>query len=523
MEQIITTTIKTVTVYPDRARVTRVGSAEITPTTTQLLIEKLPIALDVDSLRAGGRGTAQVRILSVDVQKRHYRETPAANVQLLEQRLEQLNDELQANSDARAVLDRQLSYLGGLTQETEQFARGLALGRSQVEGQIALLEFVQNREATLRSEMRTLTREQRDLEKTRQQLQAQMSQLQTQKRLQRYQAVIDIEVVRSGSFATEISYVVHKAGWKPLYDIRLHENEDELTLTALAQVTQRSGEDWQDVQLYFSTARPALNQKLPELKPIYVDELQIRPKMAKQAVAERSRAVRARPVLQAMAAPMMEEAEVVTAQIESAGAAVTFKAAGSADIPGDGSTRKRTLATFQLQPTIDYVSIPRKTDSVFRRATIVNTTATPLLKGGLNLFVDDEFIGRNSLPFTARGDKIELLLGVEERITVSRELTRRDVDKRLLRDRRRIQYGYKIELKNLLADTVTVTVEDQIPVSRHDQIKVNMESIRPQPVEQSALNLVKWQLQMPQESTTTISYTYSVEHPREMRVTGLEK
>ena len=36
--------------------------------------------------------------------------------------------------------------------------------------------------------------------------------------------------------------------------------------------------------------------------------------------------------------------------------------------------------------------------------------------------------------------EVELLLGAEERITVARELVRRDVDKRLLRDQRRGQH-----------------------------------------------------------------------------------
>ena len=140
----------------------------------------------------------------------------------------------------------------------------------------------------------------------------------------------------------------------------------------------------------------------------------------------------------------------------------------------------------------------------------------------MNLFVGGEFIGRNQLPFTARGDEIELLLGVEERVTVERELLKRSVDKRMLRDKRVTRYGYKIAIKNLLDQAVTVAVEDQIPVSRHEAIKVNMESIRPQPSEHSALNLVKWRLDIRPKAESVINYEYSVEHPREMNVSGLE-
>ncbi len=531
MQETIETTIDAVTVFTDRARIQRVGSAEITPNITQLIIENLPTTLDIDSLRAGGRGTAQVRIASVDVQKRSYRVTPAEKVQALQAELETLSAQLQEKADGIAVLQRQLDYLGGLTQETEQFARGLALGRSQVDGQLALLEFVQTREGVLCGEMRTLTAAKRELDKTYKHVETQLSQLRSQRQLQRYAAVVDVEVVEAGSFSAEITYVVKRAGWQPLYDVRLDEATNDITLTALAQVSQKTGEDWQDVALTFSTARPALNQKLPKLTPTYVDVRKPRPVAAARPAASRKMMARSRsaeppspePSMETMMLSDMHEADVVEATVSTAGANVTFHASGSADIPGDGSNRKSTLASYSLTPKLDYVAIPSKTDSVFRRATLVNSTDTPLLSGTLNLFVGSDFIGKNAMPFTARGDEVELLLGVEERITVERKLTRRDVDKRLLRDKRLIRYGYAIELKNLLDKTAVVTVEDQIPASRHESIKVSMESSKPQPLEQTPLNLVKWRLELPAEAARTIAYDYSVEHPRELDVVGLAK
>ena len=145
---------------------------------------------------------------------------------------------------------------------------------------------------------------------------------------------------------------------------------------------------------------------------------------------------------------MAFEAEVVTAQVNTSGAAVTYQLSGSSNIPGDGSTRKVTIGEHELNPKLDYTAVPKYTDSVFRRATVQNRTGAPLLQGQVSLFVDGEFIGRNQLPFTAPNDEIEFLLGVEDRITVERELVKRQTDKRFMRDRRKTSYGYKITLKN---------------------------------------------------------------------------
>ncbi|MCA9957253.1 MAG: DUF4139 domain-containing protein, partial [Anaerolineales bacterium] len=182
------------------------------------------------------------------------------------------------------------------------------------------------------------------------------------------------------------------------------------------------------------------------------------------------------------------EAEMVSAEVQSEGTAVTFTAPGSTDIPNDGSPHKTVLQQIRLEPKLDYLTIPKYNDTAFRRATVKYDQSGPLLPGSASLFVGTEYIGQTHIKFTAQGDELELLLGVEDRITVERKLARRDVDKKLLRDQRELRYGYTIEVKNLLPTEAAVVVKDHIPVSRHEQIKVKLDSVRPQPTEQTDLN-----------------------------------
>jgi uncharacterized protein (TIGR02231 family) len=194
---------------------------------------------------------------------------------------------------------------------------------------------------------------------------------------------------------------------------------------------------------------------------------------------------------------------------------------GNTDIPSDGSPHKTTISQFQLEPELDYLAVPKHTNAVYRRVTVGNTSPSPLLAGPATLFVGDEFIGRTELEYTPAGGEIELLLGVEERLTVERELDRRDVDKRLLRDNRQLRYGYKIEIKNLLPTNARVEIHDHIPVARHEQIKVKLEQVDPQPAQKSELNLLQWHFNLNAGDEQTIGYQYTVEHPRSLRITGL--
>ncbi len=527
MNQTISTIPTAVTVYPNQARVVRTGSAELTPETTHLIIEELPLTLNVDSVRVNGRGTARVRIRGVDISQRNYREVPAEKVRTLQAQIEDVQNEMKAIADDKATQEAQLVYLDGIRLQTEQFARGLAFGRTTVEKQLDLLTFLHTQDVHAREQIRLLAQREDELQKTLNHLQAELKRHLSAGSKQRYRATVEVEVLDGGDFSAALTYVVNRAGWKPLYDVRLTET-NTVFFTQLAQVTQRSGEDWERVALTLSTARPALNQRKPDLKTWYINEFVPPPSPAPRRMAKMSRIRSAAPMMQAEASsPMMfeqeevVEAEVVTAEVNTNGAAVTFQLSGSSDIPGDGSARKVTIGEHELNPKLDYAAVPKHTDSVFRRATVQNKTGAPLLAGQVSLFAEGEFIGRNQLPFTAPNDDIEFLLGVEDRITIKRELVKRQTDKRFMRDRRKISYGYSITLKNLLPTYVTVAVEDHTPVPRHESITVKLESVRPAPKEQSDLNLLKWEVGLAAESAQTIIYEYSVEHPREMNVIGL--
>ena len=200
---------------------------------------------------------------------------------------------------------------------------------------------------------------------------------------------------------------------------------------------------------------------------------------------------------------------------------MSFRVSGSVDIPGDGTPKKSALGVYDLSPRLDYLAIPRHTDAVYRRAKLTNTTGAPLLAGPVSLYVRDEYIGQNRLEYTPGGGEVELVLGVEERIKVKRELVRREVDKRLLRDQRQVVYGYEITLENLTSTAARVTVEDQYPVSRHDQIKVRLDRATPEPAEQTELHILKWELNLGAGEKSVIRFEYQVEHARALRVAGL--
>src|SRR4030095_15415080 len=88
----VDTTITDVTVYTDRARVTRRGNTHLTQGEQTLSIENVPTSMQDDSVRASGRG-AGVRILGVETVRDYITVAPEEDLAALQKELENLQDQ----------------------------------------------------------------------------------------------------------------------------------------------------------------------------------------------------------------------------------------------------------------------------------------------------------------------------------------------------------------------------------------------------------------------------------------------
>ena len=524
-------TITAVTVYLDRARVTRRGQVTLEPGSHRLEISKLPLTLDDASVRASARGTARGRLLGVDVRHAFYVETPAEQVRELEGQVEALGDEIQALDAQSELLKQERGVLEGLAGQTQAFARGLAFGKMTPEAQMTLLDSLRARAEALNAALQDLTVQRRGLERRLEKLQSELKQLRGARARERSAATVEVEVTQAGDLMIELTYLVSDAGWRPLYDMRLVERGQRrrLEIGYLAEVAQRTGEAWSDVALTLSTARPALAETLPELAPWYVGPPESLAPVPGPRASRRAPAA-ARPLVadllagaepeEAMAVREVETEEAM-ARVEVSGAILTYPVPGTVTLSDDGAPHKVTIARFGLTPKLDYVTSPKVTEAVYRRAKVTNDSPYTLLPGAASLFAGEEFIGTTLLELVAPQGEIELTLGIDDRVRVKRELTRRDVDKRMMGNRRRLRYGYAITLENLLPDEAKILLYDQIPVARHEDIRVRLESAEPTPTRQTELNLLDWALTLAPGKTRVVRFNFTVEHPLGWSLEGL--
>jgi uncharacterized protein (TIGR02231 family) len=520
--------IVAVTVFTDRARVTRRGAARLAPGEHSLAIEGLPTTLEADSVRASGRG-AGITILGAEVATQFVTRPPEALVADLLRQLEQLQESDRALADGDAVEAERIELLRALRASGgADLAKGLAYGRASLDTIESLAGYLARELEATQARRRALGAQRRDLAREIEAVRARLNQVQHGQPQERREIRVAVEAAAEADLDLEVTYAVWGASWEPSYDIRLVA-DGGVTLSYLAQVRQQTGEDWPAVQLALSTARPAVSATIPELHPWYIDIPRPKPPpmpmMAMRTMAAPAPAAQAAGAADMEMMALMDEeapaAKIAEATIESGGAAVTYRVARPVAVPSDGSPHRTAVTTLDLGARLDYVTAPKIAAEAYLRARIKNSSAFVLLPGWANIFHDADFVGRTLLETIAPNEEFEAQLGVDDRVKVERELSGRTVDKTLIGNIRRTQFAYTITLTNLLAAPARVAVLDQLPVSRHEAIKVKLQDAAPRPSEHNDLNILTWELELKPQEKRTLFFAFTVEHPRDMAVIGI--
>jgi uncharacterized protein (TIGR02231 family) len=534
--------ISDVTVYADQALIVRRGRVTITEAgESAITLGGLTPQLDQDSLRASARAAVGARLLAVDVSHEFHASAPEELIARLRDEVASLEREVAALGQRLALIKKQRAWLDTLgEQSARSLAYGMTRGSTQPDDATRVFGFTRAENERLNSEALDARRERAEkleaLEAKRRELNAAGS----PKGADRLRAAIRVAVDEPGEVALEVTYVVHAARWTPRYDARVDTPAARLRLAQQALVSQWTGEDWLGAPLALSTARPSAATTLPDEAPVwYIDQArpmpaphvyaaapQAAPMRAAKAAAgeEYSRAI----TLSAPAAPpLMEDLAFDMATVERAGTAQVFRVSGEADIPADGQPHTVGLGDADLPVTLDYVAAPVMMGGAHLRATAANSTGHTLPAGALHSFQvgpnGEEYVGQTQVESVAEGAPLKLYLGVDDSVTVKRELVERDTDKgNLLQGGvRKTTLGYRVTIANRTQAQQRVLLLDRLPVSRHERIKVKALEMRPQPSAQTGLDQLTWTLTLAPGEERKIEWRLLIESPADMEVIGL--
>lgn len=535
MNKTVETRICEVTVYSNQALVTRQGVVQLTGDEHELVIAQLPVTLLSDSVRVRGKGAVRGRLLGVRTERIYASTAAEQNVAELNQEIAQIEEQKRQVQDVLTLLNLQRNFVKSLSsQYLERLTRFQNPEEMKLNQIRELMDFVGQQYNDFSGAIAQQEKEQRQLDARLQSLRQELQQLSNSQPQESFNIIITLEPSVVGELELEVSYMVYKASWVSLYDMRFSPTSDKINIGYLAEVKQNSGEDWQGVALTLSTAKPGISTLPPKLTPWYIDvqnSNHFRTPSLSESVNLPSRSLAATmpfagttPSPEAMMNTNFEYgfSQPTASDAAKQGSSVTYRVSSTSYIPSDGVPHRTTIFNEDYLCRAEYTALPRVANVAYLQATITNPlTGVTLLPGKVNIFLDNTFVGTAQLDNISPGQEFKLNLGTDEGLEIQRDLVDRQVDQKSSGNQRRSTYAYRLMITNSRQCEVKLKLTEQLPVSRHEQVKIRLTLSNPE-IQVGEMGMLEWSIAVPPVSKQELYYQFAIEHPPELTVVGLD-
>jgi uncharacterized protein (TIGR02231 family) len=533
--------LRAVTVYSDRAALTRRAVVDIPAGAHTVVFKGLSPGMMQESLRAEGQADSKVIFGAVAARWVAGAELAAEREREIMEQIEKTGDQIAAAQGEKKALEAKQEFFLSLGKQAalrsnEEIAE-INLKPEQWKG---AADSVHAGLAETATALRTQDIALRTLNRQMQKLQQELAQVRTGQ-TNMYEVTVPVEAQSATELTIDLLYQVPGATWAPQYDARLDTKSGKLELVQYGAVTQNTGEDWDGIALTLSTAQPSRGASLPEPETqwlnLYTPEPQNARLMAKAArgMAMDSMAGAAMmaeaPAMEMasavpMAAPVPVEAEFRTAQIDTGGFVSEYKIPGPSNVKADGSESKLMIGPFETESTTQIRIQPQVSAEAYLAAMMKLKGEAPVLPGMANLFRDGSFVGQMALPLLRPDEEQHLYFGVDDQMAVKRRVMKDEKSEAgvIARDQV-IERHYINEIENLHSTAFDVVVLETVPVSQDEKIRSEIVKDKTTPGYKADTDNIKglmsWSFKMEPKQKKDVNVGVKVSWPADAELEGM--
>jgi uncharacterized protein (TIGR02231 family) len=530
--------ITKVTVYSDRALVTRDATVDLTTGPTVFRFKKLPGWVDEGSVRAA---SSAGKIVDVTVERRFLARSSDEGFRKAEQKHKALLQRSQALDDELAILNTQQQHVESIKVFSLEKLKDDGVKRDiKVDTYGEVVDFVSG-------SLRKTAAARRDARAARELLapdvEASARNLEELNRLTKLEettVLVTVQGSAAGSATLTLTYATPGATWEPMHELRASAADpDSIELTSFAAVTQTTGEDWIHAELSFSTQSSSDSERIPELEMLALgktqetsrtvtrqitsfssaqkkfEEQNLHWNRMNQAPSQRASELERFEQSYSSNLAVLEQVQSKTVQIfqglQTRGTTAHFIARDPAIVRSDGRPIRLRTGSSRIKAKRNIIAAPEESWSAAVTLEMNNKTAQPLLPGSVARYQDGAFLGMTDIDFVAKDEDFSVLFSLADQIKLTRELDRKQSS--LVRNaRNRMQLSFVSTAKNLSERPVTVVLAERIPVSENTEIRVS--NVRISPNDKPDLKgIVRWTVTLAPKEQREFRVSYQVEYP----------
>jgi uncharacterized protein (TIGR02231 family) len=209
----------------------------------------------------------------------------------------------------------------------------------------------------------------------------------------------------------------------------------------------------------------------------------------------------------------MPESDLIAVNEQKAQFGYEFDIKQPLTLSSDGKTTTTEIARYQLPASYQHLGIPRADTDAFLMADATDWQQHSLLEGEANVYFENSFIGKTILDPTVANDTLHFSLGRDNGIRIQRTKVSARSSRRLLASTQEQNMTWRITVKNSRQEAVSLTLQDQIPVSENSNITVTTEELSGGQLDKST-GIVVWQLQLQPNEQREFIVQYRVKYPK---------
>lgn len=508
----VTSTIKKVTVFAQGTQVSREAKVTVRPGNNELIFSGMPYNLDEQSIQVSTPASFTILSVKTEPMKRGDSDANDLQIKRLNARLHELNDSLAYAQSLLQIYEGQIRLLGQLDNK---FAPEQEFTLNDMKEAI---DYQKIKLSEIRMSQLHTTNLINGLNVRIGKVQADMQKISVANSLADRKIIIAVSSEKQETADLTLSYYLDGAAWTSSYDIRVDDITRPVTLIHKAGVRQNTGEDWRQVKISLSSgnprqsgARPQLGTWLLSYDLPYVSELSDVVVIGYGVSREAPASYSGEPGYSEDKKRRDETVPVTT--IENV-TTTTYDVELPYTIPSDFQDYTVRIRELSLPAVYQYYCVPKLDKDAFLIAKIDDWESSKLSPGITSLYFEGTYLGKSDLNLQNAGDTLQLSLGRDKDILVSRDAVKQNTTKQIFGSNRIETRSFEITVKNLKKQTIAITIEDQIPVSTTDEIIVELLETSNAKVDKNR-GILSWELKIEPGKEQKLMFKYQVKYPKQ--------
>ncbi|MCP4155913.1 MAG: mucoidy inhibitor MuiA family protein [bacterium] len=545
---IVKSKISEVTVFVDRARVTRKTSVSLPKGNHTLVFKLAPEAdntLDIESIRVraykGDFRIAAVKHIDNCDYFQKYLENDKKWSQkqlLLKNQIKSIDNKIKEAKKAGEFIDKIIRKITQKQENNQSNPNDL-----NPENWIKMYDFYCNKNEALNKQLLDAEIRKVALEKEIDTLEKEINESQTLGD----KLFLNVEVLvannTEGQVVLGLSYNVKHARWSPVYDLHVASSTKKIKLAYTALIWQNTGEDWNHARIKLSTARTDTAAQHPLLKPVSASLITLNKSGAKTTKSLRELGFDMDrinlggsdsgkqvlgvidPSWRSPTSPLENNLKNLDAALLAEASSLTFALPDKYSVKSDNKKLRVTIMKRHLNAYFRYSAIPKLDLRAYLKAKVENSSNYALLPGNADVFLNKNLVSQSLLKYVSPGEVFWVYLGADDDIKIDYKFMHKEKGKKnFLSKKNVLDYDNLFTVTNNKKEEVEVVIWDQVPLPADQKIKINF--IAPKfdkttdgtEVIKTKYNLIEWRYNLKPYEKKKIPFKYSVEYPKDHEI-----